>query len=112
MFKTKLIISITIFIIFSVVTSTVKNKTRLIEKKITNLKNKISIKKNDINEAQLDFHYLTSPSEIELKLSIIGFDKYKPIKHSNIYFDIDDFTGNNNKISNSKTLNEKKIQKK
>tara|TARA_Y100000768_G_scaffold365173_1_gene326219 strand:- start:20919 stop:21257 length:339 start_codon:yes stop_codon:yes gene_type:complete len=112
MFKTKLIISITIFIIFSVVTSVVKNKTRVIEKKIVNLKTKISIKKNDINESQLDFHYLTSPSEIEIKLDIIGFDKYKPIKYSNIYFNIDDFTRVNNKITNSKILNEKEIHKK
>ena len=43
MFKTKLIISITIFISFLVVTSAIKNETRIIEKKIYNLNTKIKI---------------------------------------------------------------------
>ena len=44
MFKKKIIISITIFVTFLVVTSTIKNKTRIIEKKISNLNAK------DINQ--------------------------------------------------------------
>ena len=85
MFKKKIIISITIFITFLVVTSTIKNKTRIIEKNISNLNVEILIKSKNINEAQLDFYYLTSPAEIEKKLNIIGFDNYKPIKYSNIF---------------------------
>ena len=69
-------------------------------------------KKKDINEAQLDFHYLTSPAEIEKKLSMIGFYDYQPIKYANIFFDISDFTEIHNKISNLKNSNGKKIQKK
>ena len=61
-------------------------------------------KKKDINEAQLDFYYLTSPAEIEKKLNIIGFNNYQPIKHSNIFFDISDFTKIQNKISNLKKI--------
>ena len=38
MFKKKIIISITIFVTFLVITSAIKNKTRLIEKNISNLK--------------------------------------------------------------------------
>ena len=39
MFKTKFIISATIITIFLVITSVIKNKTRIIEKKISNNKN-------------------------------------------------------------------------
>ena len=112
MFKMKFIIVSSIFISFLLITSIIKNKTRVIEKNISNLSTISLIKTEDINEAQLDFYYLTSPAEIEKKLSIIGFDNYKPIKYSNIFFDISDFTEIQNKISNLKNINEKKIQKK
>ena len=112
MFKMKFTIAVTIFISFLLVTSVIKNKTRFIEKNISNLNIKILIKTKDINEAQLDFYYLTSPAEIEKKLSMIGLDDYQPIKYSSIFFDISDFTEIQNKISNLKNLDEKKIQKK
>ena len=112
MFKMKFIISISLFISFLLFTSTIKNKTRVIEKNISNLTTKIFIKTNDINETQLDFHYLTSPAEIEKKLNMIGFDNYQPIKYSRIFFDISDFVEIQNKISNLKKIDEKKIQKK
>ena len=112
MFKTKFIIVSSLFISFLLITSTIKNKTRVIEKNILNLSKIILFKTKDINEAQLDFHYLTSPAEIEKKLSIIGSDNYQPIKYSNIFFNISDFTKIQNKISNLKNIDEKKIQKK
>ena len=112
MFKMKLIIASSIFISFLLITSTIKNKTRVIEKNILNLRTIILNKTTDINEAQLDFHYLTSPAEIEKKLSIIGFDNYQPIKYSRIFFNISDFTEIQNKISNLTITDEKKIQKK
>ena len=112
MFKMKFIIAITVFISFLLVTSTIKNKTRVIEKNISNLNTKIFIKTSDINETQLDFDYLTSPAEIEKKISIIGFDNYQPIKYSRIFFDISDFSEIQNKTSNLKKIDEKKIQKK
>ncbi len=109
MFKTKFLIFSIIFISLLVITSAIKNKTRVIEKKISILHKEILIKKKDINETQLDFYYLTSPVEIERKLSIIGFNNYHPIKHSNIFFNISDFTQIQNKISNLKDINEKKF---
>mgnify|MGYP001361897713 FL=1 len=112
MFKMKFIIALSVFISFLIVTSTIKNKTRVIEKNISNLTTKIFIKTSDINEAQLDFEYLTSPAEIEKKISIIGFDNYQPIKYSRIFFDISDFIEIQNKISNLKNIDEKKTQKK
>ena len=112
MFKMKFIITLSVFISFLLVTSTIKNKTRVLEKNISNLNTKIFIKTSDINETQLDFDYLTSPAEIEKKISIIGFDNYQPIKYSRIFFDISDFTEIQNKTSNLKKIDEKKIQKK
>ena len=112
MFKMKFIIVLSVFISFLLFTSTIKNKTRVIEKNISNLTTKIFIKTSDINETQLDFDYLTSPAEIEKKISIIGFDNYQPIKYSRIFFDVSDFTEIQNKISNLKKIDEKKIQKK
>ena len=112
MFKTKFIIVSSLFISFLLITSAIKNKTRVIEKNISNLSKIILFKTKDINEAQLDFHYLTSPAEIEKKLGIIGSDNYQPIKYSNIFFDISDFTEIQNKISNLQNIDEKKIQKK
>ena len=112
MFKMKFIIASSIFISFLLVTSIIKNKTRVIEKNISNLSKIILIKTKDINEAQLDFHYLTSPAEIEKKLTTIGFDNYQPIKYSRIFFNISDLTEIQNKISNLKNTHEKKTQKK
>jgi hypothetical protein len=89
-------------------TSAIKNKTRVIEKKILKINKEILFQKKDINEAQLDFHYLTSPSMIEKKLNMIGFDNYQPIKYSNIFFDISEFTKIKDKISNLEAVNEKK----
>ena len=110
MFKMKFVITSAVFVLFLLLTSAIKNKTRAIEKNIVNLGSNILIKTININEAQLDFHYLTSPAEIEKKLSMIGFDNYQPIKYSRIFLDISDFTDTQNKISNF-DINEKKIQK-
>ena len=67
MFKTKIIISLSLFVTFMIITSAIKNKARFIEKQISSLNINILAKKKDINEAQLDFYYLTSPAEIEKK---------------------------------------------
>ena len=79
MFKTKFVISASIFMAFLVITSSIKNETRVIEKKISSLNKKVLLKKKDINETQLDFYYLTSPAEIETRLNKIGFENYEPI---------------------------------
>ena len=112
MFKTKFMISTTIFITFLIITSVIKNKTRILEKQISNSQKLIIIKEKNINEAELDFYYLSSPAELEKKLNLLGFNDYQPVKYSNIYFDISDFSKNQNKISNLNNLNDKKIQKK
>ena len=112
MLNKKIIIYSVIFVSLLIVTSTIKNKTRIIEKKISNLSKQVWIKKKDLNETQLDFYYLSTPLEIEKKLIIIGFENYQPIIHSKIFFDISNFTSINDKITNLKGSNEKEIKKK
>ena len=112
MFRTKFMISISIFVILLLATSVIKNKTRVIEKQISNLNKIILVKEKNVNEAELDFYYLTSPEELEKKLNLIGFNNYQPIKYSNIYFNISELTEIKNKFSNLNNLNGKKIQKK
>ena len=112
MLNKKIIIYSVIFVTLLIITSTIKNKTRIIEKKISNLNKQVWIKKKDLNETQLDFYYLSTPLEIEKKLIIIGFENYQPIIHSKIFFDISNFTSINDKITNLKGSNEKEIKKK
>ena len=111
MFKTKFIFCVSIFVTFLIITSLIKNKSRLLEKQISNLNIKIAAKKKDLNEAQLDFYYLSSPAEIEKKLNIIGLTNYQPIKYSKIFLKISDFENIQKKLSTINNLNEKKIQK-
>ena len=108
MYKTKFIISSLIFIFLLLLTSIIKNETRIIEKKISSLNVEILSKEKDINETQLDFYYLTSPAEIEKRLNTIGFVNYEPIEFSKIFFEISDFMNIENKITNLFDLNEKK----
>ena len=112
MLKSKFVVSTIIFITFLMITSAIKNKTRVIEKKISNLNTKIIFLEKNINEAQLDFFYLTSPAQIEKKLNYIGFENYQPIEYSKIFFNISDYLNIEKKLSNFKNINEKKIKKK
>ena len=112
MSRTKLITSITIFVTFLLITSAIKNKTRIIEKQISYLDKDIFLKEKNVNETELDFFYLTSPTELEKKLNLIGINNYKPIQYSNIYFNISDLSKIQNKISNLNNLNGKKIKTK
>jgi hypothetical protein len=45
-------------------TSIIKNKTRLLEKELLYLDKEINILSSDLSEANLDFHYLTTPKHI------------------------------------------------
>jgi len=112
MFKSKFIISSIIFIIFLLITSTIKNKTRIIEKKITSLNSKILSRERDINETQLEFYYLSSPVEIEKRIETLGFINYEPISYSKIFFKFTDLINMENKTSNIKDINEKILKKK
>lgn len=111
MFSSKISLSIIIFIIFLIITSIVKNQTRLIEKKIYQLNREIVLKEKDQNESQFDFYYLSSPVVIEEKIKNLSNKNYLPMDHSKIFFNLSSFTNIKNKITILKNLHEKEIKK-
>ena len=111
MLRLKIIISTVIFLILLIITSIIKNQTRIIEKKLFKLNENITLKEKDINESQLDFYFLTSPAEIEEKIKILGQNNYSPIENSKIFLSLSNFTDMQKKISVFKNLDEKKTKK-
>ena len=111
MFRLKTITLTIIFLILLIVTSIIKNQTRITEKKLHKLYEKITLKEKDINESQLEFYFLSSPAEIEKKVKILGQNDYLPIKKSNLFLNLRNFTSIKNNISILKKRNEKKTKK-
>tara|TARA_B100001094_G_C17677527_1_gene551802 strand:- start:257 stop:595 length:339 start_codon:yes stop_codon:yes gene_type:complete len=111
MLRFKVIIPTTIFLAFLIITSVIKNQTRIIEKKLYKLNTKISLKEKDINESQLDFYFLTSPAEIEKKIELLDQNNYSPIENSKIFLSFSNFIDISKKISAFNNQNEKKTKK-
>ena len=85
MFRLKTITLAVIFLILLIITSIIKNQTRIIEKKLYKLNETVILKEKDKNESQLDFYFLTSPAELEKKIKILGQKNYSPIENSKIF---------------------------
>ncbi len=100
MFKIKIIIILLIFSSLLFGTSIIKNETRKIEKNIYQLNKKISQKEKNLNESQLDFSYLTSPSMIEKKIENLDIEQYLPMEYSKIFLSILNFNNLQNKYAN------------
>ena len=111
MFKSKIIISTIIFLFFLIITSIIKNQTRILEKKLYKLNKKISFQARDINESQLDFYFLSSPAQIEKKIKILGQNYYLPIKSSKVFLNLTNLTDMKKKVSKINNKNEKKTKK-
>ena len=112
MFNSKLFFSLLVFTFFLIITSLVKNQSRIMEKQIKGLNINILTKEKNISEAELEFSYLSSPNEIEKKFKSRDLKKFEPIKNSNIFYDIHDFNIVEKKLSNLINIDEKKIKKK
>tara|TARA_B100000242_G_C42923426_1_gene428194 strand:- start:152 stop:490 length:339 start_codon:yes stop_codon:yes gene_type:complete len=112
MFKLRIFISAIIFSSLLIGTSSIKNETRELEKKINILTKAHAQKERTFSEVQLDYHYLTSPSVIEKKIEHLGLKKYIHMEHSKIFLSMENFINIQNKQAMQKTLDEKKIQKK
>ena len=112
MFKINLIVSIFVFSILLIITSAVKNKTRIIEKNIYKIDRKIAAIEKDLHETQLDYFYVSSPGYLSKKIKQLDFIEYMPMDFSRIYFSYRDFTDSQKKITTLKIENEKKTQKK
>ncbi len=110
MHRSKIIIPTIIFLTLLIITSIIKNQTRIIEKKLYKLSKKITLKEKDINETQLDFYFLSSPAEIEKKVKNLGHNNYIPIKNSNIFLNLSNFTNIQKKISILNRYDKKKIK--
>ena len=65
-------------------TSLVKNKTRLLEKELLYLNNEINSLNFNLNEASLDFEYLTTPKRISLLVKNFLDENFSYYKESQI----------------------------
>ena len=97
MYKFKIFISITIFTIFLVGTSMIKNQTRNLEKKIYNLSKIIYFHEENLKDSQLDFFYLSSPTILEQKVEYVDHIKYVPMDQSKIFLNFETFNELKNK---------------
>ena len=80
-------------------TSIVKNKTRIIEKDISKLENKIAYVENDLYESQLDYYYLTSPKILKSKLEFLSDADYIHMEFSKIYLNYNNFLKSQNNVT-------------
>ena len=97
--NSKLIISISVFSFLLFCTSIIKNKTRVIEKKIIYFEKTVSNLEKELFESQLDYHYLTSPKLLDEKISFLTSDQYQSMSFSKIYLDYNSFIQEQKKIS-------------
>tara|TARA_B000000609_G_C23827054_1_gene165961 strand:+ start:126 stop:464 length:339 start_codon:yes stop_codon:yes gene_type:complete len=112
MFKLKFLFSMLIFSLLLIGTSLIKNQSRELEKNIYSLSELINQYEKDLNESQLDFTYLTTPSMIEKKINFLDKIQYFPMDYSNIYLDVSELKNFQNKFAIQEQQNEKKIKKK
>ena len=106
MFKIKIFVSIITFSILLIVTSIIKNQTRETEKKILNLSKIIKIKEKDLNESELDFSYLSSPSIIHDNIKLIDNEKYVTMEYSKIFLSMSSFLDLQNRLAIQRNQNE------
>ena len=97
--NSKLVISISVFSFLLFCTSIIKNKTRVIEKKIIYFEKTVSNLEKELFESQLDYHYLTSPKLLDEKISFLTSDQYQSMSFSKIYLDYNSFIQEQKKIS-------------
>ena len=76
------------------------------KKKILSINKKNNLKLKDLIESELDFFYLTSPSNIEFLISQTD-KQYLPMKYSKIFLKMDNFLNLENKIVLQNYKNEK-----
>jgi len=112
MINLKVLISIFVFSMLLVLTSTIKTKTRVIEKKIHKIDRKIAAIEKDLHETQLDYFYLSSPNILSKKIKDLSFVEYIPMDFSRIYLNYKDFIDSQKKITILEMNDEKKTKKK
>ena len=98
MIKSKIVLSVIIFLFLFSLTSFLKNETRIIEKNINTIKLNINNFQKKIYETKIEYHYLSSPENLDKEIKLLGTD-YIPISKSNIYQNLDEFLIDQKKMS-------------
>ena len=96
--KNKIVLSIIIFLFLFSFTSFLKNETRIIEKNIYSINSNIFNLQKKIYETKIEYHYLSSPANLDKEIKLLGTD-YIPISKSKIYQNLDEFLIEQKKIS-------------
>tara|TARA_B110000967_G_scaffold202892_1_gene242532 strand:+ start:1595 stop:1921 length:327 start_codon:yes stop_codon:yes gene_type:complete len=105
-YNIKKIIIILIYISFFITIPIIKNKSRLLEKKIQSYESGIFILEKELLEANLEFEYLTSPAILFNKAKKSFDQRYNNLNLSQIYSNIEEFTSAQKKITKI-SINEK-----
>ena len=77
-----------------VFTSSVKHRTRNLEKNINLINKEIVILKKQLKDAQTDFVYLSSPAQLQKYLSILEKEDYSSYDSSRIFLSPEEFLTN------------------
>ena len=91
MFKKSLTLSVSIFLFLMIYTSSVKHKTRNLEKKINILNSEISILKKELKDAETDYVFLSSPERLKNYLLILNVNDFSTYDISRIFQSTDKF---------------------
>ena len=106
MFSKKLFFTLSVFLVLMITTPIVKNKTRNLEKDIRTISREISILEKNIDDAKIDFIYLSNPQKIKKGLSVFSEENHIVYNYSKIFYSIEHFIHANSK----KTKLQKKIK--
>ena len=112
MFNLKIFIPTIIFLFLLIITSFVKNQTRIIEKNIYKIDKRVLAIEKDLHETELDYSYLSSPNNLAAKIKELAIIEYVPMDFSRIYLNYRHFTDYQKKITILKMNYEKKTKKK
>ena len=105
MFNKPIILSVICFLLLSITTSLIKNKTRNLEKDISVIKKDISLLEKQVSEAEIDFIYLSSPEKIKKNITELNKEKYLNFDHSRVFYSINHFLNHN--LKETRYLNKK-----
>ena len=98
----KIIRFIIIFSIFLIAIPIIKNKTRLIEKKISTYQKQIINLEKNLLEAQLEYSYLSSPELLSKKIKKYSYIDYTSMEFSQIYLNINQYLSQQKKTTEIK----------
>ena len=107
MFNRPIIILFSIFFLLILSVSVIKNKSRNLEKEIFKLKSDILILEKYINDAEVEYIYLSSPEILIKNLDRLNKNEYSTQKPYRIFYSTDQFVQN---ISKRKEKVEKKAK--